>query len=124
MKKEPQKGRIFNPDAKITVDTVPDLTHCIEVSSSEVLKENLRLRAEMQSVVREIKKFAEDKPLDSLGVHRVRLKSGLNLGELFTKYINDKRIEDTFQGRHVLTDLEQDIKKMLVEIADSIKEKL
>lgn len=121
MKKEPQKGRIFNPSAKINIE--PTVFEAVKVSAVPLLEENLKLRSILKSLVDEMRKFGEDAPHPLIKPH---LKSGVNLGELFTKYINDDRWEDLYSHtpRHVLMDLEQDIKKIFIEISESIKEKL
>lgn len=106
MKKQTEKGRIFNPDARVNIDTAADVASVL--------------------IADEIKRFAEDKPLDRHHIMKVRLKSGVNLGELFTKYVNDDRWDNFTSGtpRHVLQDLEQEVKAMLIEISESIKDKL
>lgn len=123
MKKEPQKGRIFNPSAKIELE--PTVMEAVEVSKMPLLAENLKLRARLKSISEEIRKFAEDQPISGDPTRRVALKSGANLGELFTRYIKDDRWYEPDSGtpRHVLTDLEQDIKKIFIEISESIKDK-
>lgn len=82
----------------------------------------VNLTSELKQIKKEIRRFGEDKAQDDIGLIRVRLKSGVNLGEVITKFINDDRWEDFESNtpRRVLQDLEQDFKSILIEISDSI----